>query len=287
MTKHFAVTAALASFLMTAVLPRPARADQWDKRTILTVNAPVQVPGAVLQPGTYVMKLVESPSNRHIVQIFNEKDDQLQTTILAIPNYRLQPTGDTQFSWWEVPAGQPRAMRGWFYPGDNFGQEFAYPEKTAAQIAGLNNANVPTTTAENESDMSNATVRSMNRSGAQEDLDRSTYERSTPPTAVHGEAQNQTDQAAQAAAVAPHPVQPAPEPPAAQTEPMQSAQNRSAQPKPEPTAPVQPSPAKVPEEGTRSRSLPASGSPYPLFGLAGIGALAAGLLVRRAAKANS
>ena len=39
------------------------------------------------------MKLADSQSNRHIVQIFNEREDQLQTTVLAIPNYRLQPTG--------------------------------------------------------------------------------------------------------------------------------------------------------------------------------------------------
>jgi hypothetical protein len=51
------------------------------------------------------------------------------TTILAIPNYRLQVTDKTVFQYWEVPAGQPRALRAWFYPGDNFGQEFAYPKQ--------------------------------------------------------------------------------------------------------------------------------------------------------------
>ena len=50
------------------------------------------------------------------------------TTILAIPNYRLQPTGKTVFTFWETPPGQPKALRAWFYPGDNFGQEFAYPK---------------------------------------------------------------------------------------------------------------------------------------------------------------
>jgi hypothetical protein len=120
-----------------------ASADTWNKKTIITVNEAIQVPGKVLQPGKYVMKLMDSPSNRHVVQIFNEREDQLQTTVLAIPNYRLQPTGETEFQWWETPAGQPKALRAWFYPGDNFGQEFAYPKNEAMTIAATQTAPVP------------------------------------------------------------------------------------------------------------------------------------------------
>ena len=69
-------------------------ADAWDKKTILTVKEPIQVPGAVLQPGTYVMKLVDSLAYRHIVRIMNEREDEVITTSLAIPNYRLRPTGE-------------------------------------------------------------------------------------------------------------------------------------------------------------------------------------------------
>ena len=96
-----------------------------------------------LQPGEYVMVLVDSLSDRHIVRIFDKDQEHVITTILAIPNYRLQPTGKTVFQYWEVPAGQPRALRAWFYPGDNFGQEFAYPKQTAAQIAAFVKAPVP------------------------------------------------------------------------------------------------------------------------------------------------
>jgi len=114
------------------------------KKTVLTVGEPIQLPGLVLQPGKYVMKLMDSQSDRHIVQIFNEDQSHLYTTILAIPNYRLEPTGTTRFQWWETPAGQPRAMRAWFYPGDNFGQEFAYPKNMSVQIASANQQSVPT-----------------------------------------------------------------------------------------------------------------------------------------------
>ncbi len=112
-----------------------AHADAWNKMTIVTVNEPIIAGNKVLDPGTYVWKLLDSPSERHVVQIFDRDQRHLETTVLAIPNYRLQPTGKTQFSFWETPAGVPKAVRAWFYPGDNFGQEFAYPKKLVAQLA--------------------------------------------------------------------------------------------------------------------------------------------------------
>jgi LPXTG-motif cell wall-anchored protein len=105
-----------------------AQADQWDKRTILTVNEPIQVRDTLLEPGQYVFKLLNSQSDRHIVQIYNRDQTHLVDTIMAIPNYRVQPTGNSRFTFWETPPGSAKALRAWFYPGDNFGQEFTYPK---------------------------------------------------------------------------------------------------------------------------------------------------------------
>ena len=140
--KRLLLALAAIGLLGTAFAPR-ARADQWNKRTTLTVNQPIDVPGAVLPPGTYVVKLLDSASDRHIVQIFNADENQVLTTILAIPNYRLRPTAGTVFTFWETPPGTPRALRAWFYPGDNFGQEFAYPKVKATEIAAETKAEVP------------------------------------------------------------------------------------------------------------------------------------------------
>lgn len=158
-------------------------ADQWNKRTILTINEPVQVPNKVLQPGTYVMKLLDSPSNRNIVQIFDQNEQHLITTVLAIPNYRLQPTGKTQFGFWETPAGQPKALRSWFYPGDNFGQEFAYPKNEAMQIAATNNQPVPTTYAQSEADLTTAKVGTVDQTGTEREIPAQTQQmaQNTPP----------------------------------------------------------------------------------------------------------
>ena len=117
--------------LATGVFVYRAQADQWDKKTTLTVDQPIQVRDKLLEPGQYVFKLLDSSSDRHIVQIFNGDQSHLIDTIFAIPNYRLQPTGNSRFTFWETPKGTARALRAWFYPGDSYGQEFPYPKHLA------------------------------------------------------------------------------------------------------------------------------------------------------------
>src|SRR5271170_5789787 len=157
--KQLVLAVASIGLLGVAIAPS-ARADEWNKKTILTVNETVQVPNQVLPPGKYVIKLLDSPSNRHVVQIFNGDETHLITTILAIPNYRLQPTGKTVFGFWETPPGPPKALRAWFYPGDNFGQEFAYPKSAATQIAARTHIAVPTTEATQPQELATAVVTS-------------------------------------------------------------------------------------------------------------------------------
>lgn len=137
----FSIGCALAIVAFACVWT--VRADQWNKKTIITIKESMQIPGAVLTPGTYVFKLVDSPSNRHIVRVMNEEENKVIATILAIPNYRLQPKGESEFGFWEMPKGTPPALRAWFYPGDNFGQEFAYPKLEATQIAVVTQVSPP------------------------------------------------------------------------------------------------------------------------------------------------
>jgi hypothetical protein len=126
---------------MGAAFSPSAAADQWNKKTVITFDQPVETPGvhiqgwAVLPAGTYVFRLLESPSDRHIVQIFNQDETVIYATVLAIPNYRLRATGKTVITFRERPAGEPQSLRAWFYPGDNFGQEFVYPKEKALALA--------------------------------------------------------------------------------------------------------------------------------------------------------
>jgi hypothetical protein len=127
--------------LMGATFSPSAKADAWDKKTTFTFSAPVQIPAVhqpgfgVLPAGTYVFKVVDSASNRHIVQIFSKDELTVYATILAIPNYRLKATDKTVITFRERPAGQPEALHAWFYPGREWGEEFVYPKAQAFELA--------------------------------------------------------------------------------------------------------------------------------------------------------
>jgi hypothetical protein len=130
-------------------------ADAWDKKTKVTFSAPVQLPAAhskagvvSLPPGTYIFQLDDSQSSRHTVQVTNERGNRVYTTILAIPDYRLNASSKTVMYFSERPAGSPQAIKSWFYPGDNFGHRFVYPKVQAVQIAAQTQQPVPSHTAE-------------------------------------------------------------------------------------------------------------------------------------------
>jgi hypothetical protein len=137
------------------VLAAPAAmADDWNRETVVTISGPIEVPGVgqhVLPAGTYVFKLLDSQSDRHIVQIFNQDKTHVFTTILAIPNYRMQATDNTVITFRERPAGEPEALRAWFYPGSEWGEEFVYAKPRAAQLAKETNEPVLATPIELES----------------------------------------------------------------------------------------------------------------------------------------
>lgn len=116
-----------------------AKADEWDKKTILTVDQPIQVTDTYLQPGTYVFILANSSSDRHIVRIWDANQQHLLNTVMAFPAYRLQATGNARFTFWETPPGTARAIRNWYFAGDNWGTEFRYP-KEPKQLVALNTA---------------------------------------------------------------------------------------------------------------------------------------------------
>ncbi|MGA2982321.1 MAG: hypothetical protein ABSG32_00820 [Terriglobia bacterium] len=145
-----AVTIFSLCLVALAVLPS-AKADDWNRKTIMTFDAPVEVPGVgaqILPAGTYVLKILDSPSDRHIVQIFNQAEDHVYTTILAIPNYRLKATSKTVLTFKERGEGQPEAIRAWFYPGRQWGEEFVYPKSRALELAKIVNEPVLATPVE-------------------------------------------------------------------------------------------------------------------------------------------
>lgn len=168
---RFKATAVLGGLLLLGGM---LLASDYDNRTEVTFNEPVMIAGVpvvTLEPGHYVIRLMNHDHNRNIVQIFNAREDHLFTTVLAIPNYRLFPKDKTTFSFWETPQGNPTALKAWFSAGDRWGQEFVYPKGLAATVAANTGERVLSTPAETVAELDTAPVTQVTKSGEEQPLE--------------------------------------------------------------------------------------------------------------------
>jgi hypothetical protein len=131
-------------FLLTACVAligisiKTAFADEWNKEMKLRINEPVQVPGRVLEPGNYIFRLADSPSNRNIVQIYSVDQKGRQNFVAMIETisaFRLPRPDKPIVELEERHIGNPEAIKKWFYPGDNYGWEFVYPKSQGLETA--------------------------------------------------------------------------------------------------------------------------------------------------------
>jgi len=114
------------ALLLCAALVPGVRASESDKRTIVTFSDSVEIPGQVLEPGTYVFKLLDSPSNRNIVQVWNGDEDQLLATIQTISDYKPHVDDKSVFYLGPHSNDSTLALQSWFYPGETSGRRFVY-----------------------------------------------------------------------------------------------------------------------------------------------------------------
>jgi hypothetical protein len=111
------------------------------KTVKVTIDKPVEVPGAVLPPGTYLFQ--ELPNTQgNVVQIWNADHTKLITTAMTISNYRLQPADKPLVMFDQNGSNAPLAVKAYFYPGDNYGREFVYPKSKATELARRTNEKV-------------------------------------------------------------------------------------------------------------------------------------------------
>jgi hypothetical protein len=134
--------AAVAAVSLISVAPVSAQPYPTEKRTKITFSTPVEVPNAVLQPGTYWFQVVESQANlasggRNTIKIMNEDESKLMASASAIAIERAPDKikGDTVLLLNPTEANAVGALDAWFFPGDTYGHEFVYPQKQAEQIA--------------------------------------------------------------------------------------------------------------------------------------------------------
>ncbi|HEX5430662.1 MAG TPA: hypothetical protein VFW83_01750, partial [Bryobacteraceae bacterium] len=134
---------ALPCALMLVTLTPGAFADQYDKMTNVTISQPIEVPGAVLQPGTYTFKLLDEPSDRHIVQISSLDGKHTYAIVFTAAARRINVTSTPTLTFYEAPSGQPQAVNKWFWPGEQDGQQFLYSHEEAQKIDQASGVKVP------------------------------------------------------------------------------------------------------------------------------------------------
>lgn len=163
---------AVLLFAALSFVPAAPAQSTFHRTTKVTFSGPVEIPGKVLPAGTYTFMLNVLPSNEtSIVQIRNEDGTKVLANLLTIPDYRLNPTGKTVITFSEHSANTPEAVRAWFYPGENYGHEFAYPRNRAVELASANNANVPAVPeGTNENNLNNAHVTEVSPNGQESEV---------------------------------------------------------------------------------------------------------------------
>jgi hypothetical protein len=147
MSKRLFISACAAAMLTAfSAAPAQAQGQPIDSRTEFTFNQQVELPGVTLPAGTYVFRFVDGTTGRKVMQV-QAKDASSKTygMFLTISAQRPQASDNAELRFLETPAGQPAAVKTWWYPGNTIGREFIYPKSQARRLAQATNTTVLTT----------------------------------------------------------------------------------------------------------------------------------------------
>lgn len=126
-----------------------------EKKSTLTTATPIEVPGAILDPGTYVVKLVDTQNNRNIVTITSADEKKVYATTICTPHVAADDPNHSTFMFYSVPEGTNKVLRTWYAPNDRYGQDFVYPADRAAALRKMTSTEVPVMTAEMSTELAN------------------------------------------------------------------------------------------------------------------------------------
>lgn len=127
MRKLFFISIVLGAAL-ALTMAAPARADTYDRLAFMTFTGPVQVPGAILDAGTYRFRLANPDTSRNILQVLSHDGYSVYTTFFTLPDSRLVTTDNPSVTFKETPAGVPPAVKAMFWGGELSGFAFVYPK---------------------------------------------------------------------------------------------------------------------------------------------------------------
>jgi hypothetical protein len=142
---------AAAMFATVNIRTASAQSMVADSRTEFTFNAPVELPGTTLPPGTYVFRFADPNTSKQVMQVVDKASNKTYGLFLTIQAQRPKAADDAELRFLETPAGKPAAVKTWWYPGNSIGREFIYPKQQARRLAMATNTTVLTTKADTTS----------------------------------------------------------------------------------------------------------------------------------------
>ena len=77
-------------------------AFEWNKKSTLSTERQVELPGIVLEPGVYIIRLRESGEQRSFIEVLNRDETQLLGTLVAVPDHRVRPDDNSDFTFYDV-----------------------------------------------------------------------------------------------------------------------------------------------------------------------------------------
>jgi len=126
---------AWSAAIIAAAMTPALHADDFTKLTLLTFSGPVDVPGITLPAGTYRFELADPTTGRRVIKVSDKEGSKTYGMFISVPNQRMTPADKPVVMFREAAAGAPPAVQAWFYPGETYGYEFAYPHDQALKIA--------------------------------------------------------------------------------------------------------------------------------------------------------
>jgi len=127
-SRHIIAFVSLLVLLISITWTQDARADEYDRKTVFTINQPVRIPGnIILPPGKNVVKLMDS-TMRDVVRIMDANETKVYTTFFAVPEELLNPPEEVRLVLGESAKGSPEQLKAWYYPGLKTGFEFVSPK---------------------------------------------------------------------------------------------------------------------------------------------------------------
>ena len=126
---RLSITGAVLAAAIAATPAVPAGAFYThDKLTFMTFSGSVQVPGTILNAGTYRFRLTNNETSRNVLQVLSRDGSQVHAMFLTIPDSRARLTGEATVTFRETPVGVPPAVKSLFYGNEYGGYEFVYPK---------------------------------------------------------------------------------------------------------------------------------------------------------------